>query len=97
MRKKISSLLLSIKKTKKIMKHCLQSLGKNFTVKECSLGTDPHEVLPKEGVYEHVKDVIPQKGLVYKVENVFVLAVDRDAYDDYGHNRLSIEIPLDIK
>ena len=37
------------------MKHCLQSLGKNFTVKECSLGTDPHEVLPKEGVYEHVR------------------------------------------
>ena len=52
--------------------------------------------MPKEGVYEHVKDVIPQKGLVYKVENVFVLAVDRDAYDDYEHNRLSMEIPLDI-
>lgn len=60
----------------------LAELRKNFTVKECSLGTDPHEVLPKEGVYEHVKDVIPQKGQVYKVENVFVLAVDRDAYDD---------------
>mgnify|MGYP001080993503 CR=1 FL=1 len=31
-----------------------------------------------------------------KVENVFVLAVDRDAYDDFEHNRLSMEIPLDI-
>ena len=32
----------------------LAELRKNFTVKECSLGTDPHEVLPKEGVYAPV-------------------------------------------
>ena len=37
------------------------------------------------------EDSIPQKGLVYGTENVFVLAVDRDAYDDYEHNRFSIE------
>ena len=54
------------------------------------------EILLEDSVYEHVKDSIPQKGLVYDTENVFVLAVDRDAYDDYEHNRLSIEIPLDI-
>ena len=84
------------KKDEKNNEALLAELRKNFTVKECSLGTDPHEVLPKEGVYEHVKDVIPQKGQVYKVENVFVLAVDRDAYDDFEHNRLSMEIPLDI-
>ena len=54
------------------------------------------EILLEDSVYEHVKDSIPQKGLVYGTENVFVLAVDRDAYDDYEHNRLSIEIPLDI-
>lgn len=52
--------------------------------------------MPEEGVCEHVKDVIPPKRLVYRAENVFVLAVDRDAYDDYEHNRLSMEIPLDI-
>ena len=49
------------------MKNCLLNLG-NFTVMECSLGTDPHEVLPKEGVYEDAKDEIPQKGLVYKAK-----------------------------
>lgn len=54
------------------------------------------EILLEDSVYEHVKDSIPQKGLVYGTENVFVLAVDRDAYDDYEHNRFSIEIPLDI-
>ena len=54
------------------------------------------EILLEDSVYEHVKDSIPQKGLVYDTENVFVLAVDRDAYDDYEHNRFSIEIPLDI-
>lgn len=54
------------------------------------------EILLEDSVYEHVKNSIPQKGLVYDTENVFVLAVDRDAYDDYAHNRLSIEIPLDI-
>ena len=54
------------------------------------------EILLEDSVYEHVKDSIPQKGLVYDTENVFVLAVDRDAYDDYEHNRLSMEIPLDI-
>lgn len=54
------------------------------------------EILLEDSVYEHVKDSIPQKGLVYGTENVFVLAVDRDAYDDYEHNRLSMEIPLDI-
>ena len=54
------------------------------------------EILLEDSVYEHIKDSIPQKGLVYDTENVFVLAVDRDAYDDYAHNRLSIEIPLDI-
>ena len=54
------------------------------------------EILLEDSVYEHVKDSIPQKGLVYDTENVFVLAVDRDAYDDYEHNRLAIEIPLDI-
>ena len=54
------------------------------------------EILLEDSVYEHVKDSIPQKGLVYDTENVFVLAVDRDAYDDYEHNRLFMEIPLDI-
>lgn len=54
------------------------------------------EILLEDSVYEHLKDSIPQKGLVYGTENVFVLAVDRDAYDDYEHNRFSIEIPLDI-
>lgn len=54
------------------------------------------EILLEDSVYEHVKDSIPQKGLVYGTENVFVLAVDRDAYDDYEHNRFSIEISLDI-
>lgn len=54
------------------------------------------EILLEDSVYEHVKDSIPQKGLIYDTENVFVLAVDRDAYDDYEHNRFSIEIPLDI-
>ena len=54
------------------------------------------EILLEDSVYEHVKNSIPQKGLVYDTENVFVLAVDRDAYDDYEHNRFSIEIPLDI-
>ena len=60
------------------------------------MGTDPHDDLPEERVYEYVKDAIPQKELVYRAENVFVLAVDRDSYDDYEHNRLSVEIPLDI-
>ena len=32
----------------------LSELRKNFTVMECSLGTDPHEVLPEEGVYAPV-------------------------------------------
>lgn len=84
------------KKEEKDNEALLAELRKSFIVKECSLGTDPHDVLPEERVYEYVKDAIPQKELVYRAENVFVLAVDRDSYDDYEHNRLSVEIPLDI-
>lgn len=84
------------KKEEKDNEALLAGLRKSFIVKECSLGTDPHDVLPEERVYEYVKDAIPQKELVYRAENVFVLAVDRDSYDDYEHNRLSVEIPLDI-
>ena len=84
------------KKEEKDNEALLAELRKSFIVKECSLGTDPHDVLPEERVYEYVKDAIPQKELVYRAENVFVLAVDRDFYDDYEHNRLSVEIPLDI-
>lgn len=84
------------KKEEKDNEALLAELRKSFIVKECSLGTDPHDVLPEESVYEYVKDAIPQKELVYRAENVFVLAVDRDSYDDYEHNRLSVEIPLDI-
>uniref|UniRef100_UPI00402870DC restriction endonuclease n=1 Tax=Segatella hominis TaxID=2518605 RepID=UPI00402870DC len=84
------------KKEEKDNEALLAELRKSFIVKECSLGTDPHDVLPEERVYEYVKDAIPQKKLVYRAENVFVLAVDRDSYDDYEHNRLSVEIPLDI-
>ncbi len=84
------------KKEEKDNEALLAELRKSFIVKECSLGTDPHDVLPEERVYEYVKDAIPQKELVYRAENVFVLVVDRDSYDDYEHNRLSVEIPLDI-
>lgn len=84
------------KKEEKDNEALLAELRKSFIVKGCSLGTDPHDVLPEESVYEYVKDAIPQKELVYRAENVFVLAVDRDSYDDYEHNRLSVEIPLDI-
>lgn len=84
------------KKEEKDNEDLLAELRKSFIVKECSLGTDPHDVLPEERVYEYVKDAIPQKELVYRAENVFVLVVDRDSYDDYEHNRLSVEIPLDI-
>lgn len=84
------------KKEEKDNEALLAELRKSFIVKGCSLGTDPHDVLPEERVYEYVKDAIPQKELVYRAENVFVLAVDRDSYDDYEHNRLSVEIPLDI-
>lgn len=84
------------KKEEKDNEALLAELRKSFIVKECSLGTDPHDVLSEERVYEYVKDAIPQKELVYRAENVFVLAVDRDSYDDYEHNRLSVEIPLDI-
>lgn len=84
------------KKEEKDNEALLAELRKSFIIKECSLGTDPHDVLPEERVYEYVKDAIPQKELVYRAENVFVLAVDRDSYDDYEHNRLSVEIPLDI-
>ena len=84
------------KKEEKDNEALLAELRKSFIVKGCCLGTDPHDVLPEESVYEYVKDAIPQKELVYRAENVFVLAVDRDSYDDYEHNRLSVEIPLDI-
>lgn len=84
------------KKEEKDNEALLAELRKSFIVKGCSLGTDPHDVLSEESVYEYVKDAIPQKELVYRAENVFVLAVDRDSYDDYEHNRLSVEIPLDI-
>lgn len=84
------------KKEEKDNEALLAELRKSFIVKECSLGTDPHDVLPEERVYEYVKDAIPQKELVYRAEKVFVLVVDRDSYDDYEHNRLSVEIPLDI-
>ena len=36
------------KKDEKNNEALLAELRKNFTVKECSLGTDPHEVLPDE-------------------------------------------------
>lgn len=42
------------KKDEKNNEELLSELRKNFTVKECSLGTDPHEVLPEEGVYAPV-------------------------------------------
>lgn len=42
------------KKDEKNNEALLAELRKSFTVKECSLGIDPHEVLPEEGVYAPV-------------------------------------------
>ena len=62
------------------------------------------EVLLEDSVYEHVKDAIPQKGLVYEVENMgnaVVLNVDRDTYEFNSsyrdHTMLSCNIPVLIE
>ena len=62
------------------------------------------EILLEDSVYEHVKDSIPQKGLVYEEENkgnVIVLNYKRDDYDldplCQNHRLITRYIPLYIE
>jgi len=59
------------------------------------------EILLEDKVYEHIKDSIPQKGLVYQVENqgkVLACVVDRAMYEeDYRlqtHKMLDYNVPV---
>lgn len=63
------------KKDEKNNEALLAELRKNFTVKECSLGTDPHEVLPDEDHVPVVSAGSDEKNiltcLVRKTDDVF--------------------------
>ena len=63
------------KKDEKNNEVLLAELRKNFTVKECSLGTDPHEVLPDEDHVPVVSAGSDEKNiltcLVRKTDDVF--------------------------
>lgn len=63
------------KKDEKNNEALLVELRKNFTVKECSLGTDPHEVLPDEDHVPVVSAGSDEKNiltcLVRKTDDVF--------------------------
>lgn len=76
--------------------------GMEENVVQCDL-LEKHlqEILLEDKVYEHIKDSIPQKGLVYEAERqvkILACVVDRAVYDDnyklQNHKMFSYPVPV---
>ena len=74
--------------------------GLEENVVQCDL-LEKHlrEILLEDSIYEHVKESIPQKGLVYESENrgnVVVFNVEREKYELYfqNHSLMPFNIPV---
>jgi len=76
--------------------------GEEEKVVQCDL-LEKHlrDILLENDVYQHIKDAIPQKGLVYEAENqgkVLACIVEREEYEKedkiQNHNLLNFHVPI---
>lgn len=76
--------------------------GEEDNVVQCEL-LERHlrDILLENDVYQHIKDAIPQKGLVYEEENqgkVLACIVEREEYEKedtiQNHNLLNFHVPI---